>query len=129
MGFSQKDNACKDLHRVSGISGERQLSLSFFPSCLFHWWLGSGGIREARPYLESQGLVVQSQRDSNEFEILANQFRDRPKELAGGIRQTFSEFIKTQLGTQDAVTEFRRKFNQVSLSEGLKNLQTLSSHF
>jgi hypothetical protein len=72
--------------------------------------------------LKSQDLVVQSQRDSNEFEILANQFRDRPKQLEGGVKSTFSEFIKAALGTQDDVTEFRRKFNKVRLSEGLKNL-------
>lgn len=69
-----------------------------------------------------QDVTNQAQRNANEFEILADQFKARPEQLAGGAKATFSEFLKAQLGTQDDVTEFRRRFNQVRLSEGLKNL-------
>ncbi|MCH8329306.1 MAG: hypothetical protein IIB81_02855, partial [Nanoarchaeota archaeon] len=43
-------------------------------------------------------------------------------ELPAGASQSFSESLKSILGTQDDVTEFRRRFNKVRLSEGLKSL-------
>lgn len=78
----------------------------------------SSGLEQA--LLSSQDAVVKAQRDSSEFDILANQVSDL--ELSGGVKSTTSETLKALLGTQDDVTELRRRFNSVRLSEGLKNL-------
>jgi len=40
----------------------------------------------------------------------------------GGVVTSFNEFLKKSLGTQDDATEFRRGFNKVRISEGLKSL-------
>jgi len=78
----------------------------------------SAGLENA--LLKSQDAVVQSNRSSTEFDILADQVE--AAELGGGIATSTSETFKRLLGTQDDVTEFRRRFNSVRLSEGLKNL-------
>ena len=70
--------------------------------------------------IDSQDQVVQAQRNSSEFDILADQVE--AADLAGGMQSSTSETFKALLGTQDDVTEFRRRFNSVRLSEGLKNL-------
>lgn len=69
--------------------------------------------------IDSQDLVVSAQRDASQFDRLADEF-----ELlnSGGASVTLAEGVKQILGTQDAETEFRRRFNKVRLSEGLKNL-------
>ena len=68
--------------------------------------------------IESQDKTVSAQRASSEFEILANQV----DELGGGVATTTTETLKRLLGTQDDVTELRRRFNSIRLSEGLRNL-------
>ena len=78
----------------------------------------SAGLEKA--LLDSQDLVVKAKRNSTEFDILASQVESG--ELAGGVQSTTSETLKRLLGTQDDVTELRRRFNSVRLSEGLKNL-------
>ena len=70
--------------------------------------------------LEAQDRVVLAQRNANEYSVLASDFERL--NLEGGVKSTFSETLKGVLGTQDDVTEFRRRFNKVRLSEGLKNL-------
>jgi hypothetical protein len=78
----------------------------------------SAGLEKA--LIESQDRVVEAQRNSTEFDILAKQVV--AADLSGGIQSTTNETFKALLGTQDDVTEFRRRFNSVRLSEGLKNL-------
>ena len=78
----------------------------------------SAGLEKA--LLDSQDLVVKAKRNSTEFDILASQVESG--ELAGGVQSTTSETLKALLGSQDDVTELRRRFNSVRLSEGLKNL-------
>ena len=70
--------------------------------------------------LNSQDKVVLAQRNANEYTVLADDFERL--NLEGGVTSSFSETLKGILGTQDDVTEFRRRFNKVRLSEGLKNL-------
>jgi len=70
--------------------------------------------------LDAQDNVVSSQRASNEFNILADQYEQL--DIGGGLASSTTETFKKLLGTQDDVTEFRRRFNKVRLSEGLKNL-------
>ena len=78
----------------------------------------SAGLEKA--LIASQDRVVEAQRNANEFDVLANDF-DRLN-LEGGVKSSFTETLKGILGTQDDVSEFRRRFNKVRLSEGLKNL-------
>ena len=70
--------------------------------------------------LESQDAAINSSKSATEFDILANQVEEF--RLAGGVVSSTSELFKRLLGAQDDVTELRRRFNQVRLSEGLKNL-------
>lgn len=78
----------------------------------------SGPLEQA--LLKSQDDVAAAQQASSEFDILANQVEDA--DLTGGVAATTSETFKQLLGSQDDVTEMRRRFNKVRLSEGLKNL-------
>ena len=78
----------------------------------------SAGLEKA--LLTAQDRTVEAQRSGNEFDVLANDFERL--NLEGGLASTFSETLKGILGTQDDVTEFRRKFNKVRIGEGLKNL-------
>lgn len=78
----------------------------------------SAGLEKA--LLQAQDRTVQAQRDANEFDVLASDFeRIDPN---AGIKSTVTETLKNILGTQDAVSEFRRKFNQVRISRALNNL-------
>lgn len=70
--------------------------------------------------IESQDLALQAGRDATEFDILANQIEQ--SDLSGGVISSFEEGAARFLGTQDDATELRRKFNNVRLSQGLKNL-------
>lgn len=72
--------------------------------------------------LKAQDFVVSAQRSAREYELLAGDFERFNADLEGGVKSTFNEFLKSTLGTQDDVTEWRRRFNKVRLSEGLKNL-------
>jgi len=78
----------------------------------------SAGLESA--LLAAQDRTVEAQRNANEFDVLAGDFERL--NLEGGLASTVSETFKGILGTQDDVTEFRRRFNKVRLSEGLKNL-------
>lgn len=78
----------------------------------------SAGLEKA--LLSAQERTVAAQRSANEFDVLAGDFERL--NLEGGLASTFSESLKGILGTQDDVSEFRRRFNKVRLSEGLKNL-------
>ena len=78
----------------------------------------SAGLEKA--LLTAQDRTVEAQRNSNEFEVLAGDFERIG--IEGGAASTFTEFLKGVLGTQDDVSEFKRRFNKVRLSEGLKNL-------
>lgn len=70
--------------------------------------------------IESQDLATRAGQNATEFDILANQIRDAG--LTGGLAASTTESFKQLLGTQDDVTDLRRRFNKVRLSEGLKNL-------
>lgn len=78
----------------------------------------SAGLEKA--LLDTQDATVKAQQAANEYTVLADDF-SRLK-ASGGLAATTSETFKKILGTQDDVTEFRRRFNQVRLSEGLRNL-------
>lgn len=41
---------------------------------------------------------------------------------SGGVFATVEEFWKNALGSQDAASELRRRFNKIRINEGLKNL-------
>jgi hypothetical protein len=70
--------------------------------------------------IEAQDSVVSAQRASNEYNLLSQDYQRLVD--SAGLEATVSENFKKMLGTQDDVTEFRRRFNKVRLSEGLKNL-------
>lgn len=70
--------------------------------------------------LESQETARSAMQQANEYDVLSNDFERI--EMPSGVAGKFSEMLKGILGTQDDVTEFRRRFNKVRLSEGLKNL-------
>lgn len=70
--------------------------------------------------IAAQDATVSAKRSSTEFDILADQVE--AESLQGGVASTTTETFKRLLGTQDDVTEFRRRYNSVRLSEGLKNL-------
>jgi hypothetical protein len=72
--------------------------------------------------LTAQDRTAVAQRNANQYTVLAGDFERLSADLQGGVKLTFSEGLKSILGTQDDVTEFRRQFNKVRLSEGLKNL-------
>lgn len=70
--------------------------------------------------LQAYDAIDAAQRTASEAEMLANQFDNMPNE--GGVSVSFSEGLKRFFGNQDDMTEWRRRFNQVRLSQGLKNL-------
>lgn len=70
--------------------------------------------------LDSQDAAVNSARKSTKFETLANDF-ERLK-IEGGLKSSLNENLKAMLGTQDAVTEFKRQANEVRMSEAVKLL-------
>lgn len=43
-------------------------------------------------------------------------------DIGGGSATTFTEFLKQRLGTQDDVTELRRRYNAIRSSEAVQNL-------
>lgn len=70
--------------------------------------------------MKAQDAVVEAQRNSNEYQVLAKDFER--KDVEGGLKSTVTETFKSILGSQDEVTEFRRRFNKVRMSEALKYL-------
>lgn len=69
----------------------------------------------------SQNEAVESAARSRMLGLLADDL-ERAGDIGGGKGSTFSEFLKTQLGTQDDVTEFRRRYNAIRSSEAVQNL-------
>lgn len=80
----------------------------------------SAGLEKA--LLTAQDNVVTAQQNANEFTVLAGDFERAASAQPAGTQLKFTETLKGILGTQDDVTEFRRRFNKVRLSEGLKSL-------
>ena len=78
----------------------------------------SAGLEKA--LLTAQDDTVKAQRSASEFDILAQQVSSANFE--GGIVASTTETLAKFLGTPDDVTELRRKYNGIRLSEGLKNL-------
>jgi len=70
--------------------------------------------------LDSQDRAVNAQKQSNKFETLATAYET--KNIPGGLKSSLEENLKAVLGTQDDVTETKRQFNEIRLSEGVKNL-------
>lgn len=70
--------------------------------------------------LDSQDQTVKSQQKSNKFDVLANDY-ERLK-IEGGLKSTMTESLKAVLGSQDAVSEFKRQVNEVRMSEAMKML-------
>lgn len=80
----------------------------------------SSGLEKA--LLTAQDNVVTAQQNANEYTVLAGDFERAQAGQPAGTQLTFTETLKGVLGSQDDVTEFRRRFNKVRLSEGLKSL-------
>lgn len=78
----------------------------------------SAGLEKA--LLVSQDQTVKSQQKSNKFDVLANDY-ERLK-IEGGLKSTMTESLKAVLGSQDAVSEFKRQVNEVRMSEAIKML-------
>lgn len=70
--------------------------------------------------LTSQDATVTSQRKANKFDLLANDFEKL--KIQGGLKSTAEESLKSLLGTQDAISEFRRQVNETRMSEAIKLL-------
>jgi len=66
--------------------------------------------------------VIKYQGDAINFQTMANEFANRPDDLYGGVMMTLNERFKSLLGSQDDVTELRRKLNSIRVSEGIGNL-------
>lgn len=113
-GFRQDPDAVRDRSLR-----ERQIAVSEATEARQATKL-SAGLEKA--LLTAQDETVAAQRSATEFEVLAQDF-ERAK-LQGGVAATVSETFKNLLGSQDAVSEFRRRFNKVRLAQALKNLPT-----
>ena len=79
----------------------------------------SAGLEKA--LLSSQDATLESQRNANSFDALADDFT-KAASIPGGVKGSVSETLKALLGSQDEVSELRRRFNQIRVSEGLRNL-------
>ncbi len=65
--------------------------------------------------------AVEAGRNARKFETLANEFEGA--DLSGGLfGSTWPEMLKKATGTQDAVTELRKKFNGIRASQAIANL-------
>lgn len=72
--------------------------------------------------LNSQQASIDRQGDAVNFNTIANEFETRSDEFYGGAKMTVNEGLKALLGSQDEVTEFRRKINAIRVSEGIGQL-------
>lgn len=70
--------------------------------------------------LESQELVISSQRSANTMDNLASEF-ERAEPIAGAAA-SITEFLKGALGTEDDVSAFRRQYNGIRASQAIQNL-------
>lgn len=78
----------------------------------------SGGLEGA--LLRAQEDAVKFGRQLVELNDLAANYEKQ--NIQGGLKSTVTETLKRMLGSQDAVTEFKRRFSKVRLQEGLKLL-------
>lgn len=115
-GF-QKDNTDINLRKRDQSLRERQLQLQQQAEDRQTNKLSSG---LEKVLLESQDQTVKSQQKSNKFDVLANDY-ERLK-IEGGLKSTMTESLKAVLGSQDAVSEFKRQVNEVRMSEAMKLL-------
>lgn len=70
--------------------------------------------------LTSFDETVESQRSANKFDQLAGAFEEQ--RISSGLKGSGQELLKSILGTQDDISEFRREFNQIRISQALKSL-------
>ena len=72
--------------------------------------------------LEGQQASIDRQGDAINFRTMAQEFETRSDELYGGVAMTVNEAFKAVLGSQDDVTELRRKINAIRVAEGIGQL-------
>lgn len=72
--------------------------------------------------LDSQQASIDRQGDAVNFNTIAQEFETRSDEFYGGVGMTVNEGLKALLGSQDDVTEFRRKINAIRVAEGIGQL-------
>ena len=116
QGF-QKDRSDINLRMRDQRLRERQLQLQEQSEARQTNKLSSG---LEKALLDSQDQTVKSQQKSNKFDVLANDY-ERLK-IEGGLKSTMTESLKAVLGSQDAVSEFKRQVNEVRMSEAMKML-------
>ena len=116
QGF-QKDRTDINLRMRDQSLRERQLQLQEQSEARQTNKLSSG---LEKALLDSQDQTVKSQQKSNKFDVLANDY-ERLK-IEGGLKSTMTESLKAVLGSQDAVSEFKRQVNEVRMSEAMKML-------
>lgn len=68
----------------------------------------------------AQDAVRERSRAANRMDTLADDFQRYQPEA--GAKRTISGFIESVMGSQGGESEFRRRFNEVRISQGLKNL-------
>lgn len=64
--------------------------------------------------------AAQANNDSNRYLTLADQIKQSA--MSGGLKSTWTEYIKEQSGNQDEVTGLRKQVMQIVNSEAVKNL-------
>lgn len=77
------------------------------------------------PYAEKQidmasTEAAQASSDAGRYLTLADQIRQAS--MSGGLKSTWSEYLKEQTGNQDEVTSLRKQVLQIANSEAIKNL-------
>lgn len=69
----------------------------------------------------AQTEAIESNARARQLGFLASDL-EAAGDIGGGAGVRFTEFLKTQLGTQDDVTELRRRYNAIRSSEAVQNL-------
>ena len=69
----------------------------------------------------AQTEAVEAGARSRQLGLLADDLQ-RAGDIGAGATAGFNEFLKERLGTQDDVTELRRRFNAIRSSEAVQNL-------
>ena len=69
----------------------------------------------------SQTAATESGARARQLSLLAGDL-ERAGDIGGGKAAGFSEFLKERLGTQDDVSELRRRYNAIRSSEAVQNL-------
>lgn len=68
----------------------------------------------------AQTEAIESDARARQLALLANDLQN--VDIGGGTTASFAEFLKERLGTQDDVTELRRRYNAIRSSEAVQNL-------